>query len=57
MTLATVSTMAISTLVLIALVSAGMLSVLLYPMLARVRPQRVRDREEAPGLGFLPVSG
>ena len=39
------------------LVSAGMLSVLLYPMLARVRPQRVRDREEAPGLGFHPVSG
>jgi Kef-type K+ transport system membrane component KefB len=40
-----------------ALVAAGMLSVLLYPMLARLRMQRVVDREEAPGLGFHPVSG
>ena len=52
MTLATVSTLA-----LIAIVAASVLSVLLYPMLARVRLQRVRDREEAPGLGFHPVSG
>ena len=40
-----------------ALVAAGMLSVLLYPMLARVRLQRIPDREKAPGLGFHPVSG
>jgi Kef-type K+ transport system membrane component KefB len=40
-----------------ALVAAGMLSVLLYPMLARLRMQRVPAREEAPGLGFHPVSG
>jgi hypothetical protein len=40
-----------------ALVAAGMLSVLLYPMLARLRLQRTPDREEAPGLGFHPVSG
>ena len=40
-----------------ALVAAGMLSVLLYPTLARGLLQRAGQRAHVPGLGFHPVSG